>query len=157
VAELLLVDHAEGREQPASGQALIVQRAEPGVGVAVLGSDRLVVADALERVDAAGVAAEVVVQAARLGHGIERGVAHRPADATAHHVVAPAVNGRPLHAAGREGRVQVAGERVLGFVVVVVRVDDRVAEGVSVHRPRVEHVLARPPVELPAADGWWAG
>ena len=128
VPQQLLVDHPERREQPATREPLIVERLQPSVAIAVLGADRLVIAQALERVDALGVAAEVVVQAARLRDRVERGVGDGAADAPADHVVLPAVDRGPLHAARPEGGVEVAGERVLGLVVVVVGVEDGVTE-----------------------------
>ena len=139
VVKRLLVDHPERGEQPAPGQALLVEHAQSGLGIAVLGADRLVVAEPGERVDPVAVAPEVVVEAAGLGHRVEGGVRDGPAHPPAEHVILAAVDGRPLHAPGPERGVEVAGEGVDRFVVVVVRIEDRMPE--VAHGPRVEHVL----------------
>ena len=73
--------------------------AQARVAIAVLGPDPLPVAQELERIASLGIAAEVVVHRAGLGHRIEGGVHDRVAHAPADHVVLAAVDLGPLHGA----------------------------------------------------------
>ena len=68
---------------------------------------------------------------AGLGDRVERGVHDRVADDAADDVVLAPVDLAPLHAARLHLRVDVAGERVEGLVVVVVGVERGVREGRS--------------------------
>ena len=99
VLQRLLVDHPERGEEEAAGEALLVEHLHAGGRVAVLGADRLVVAEELQRVDLVRVAAEVLAEAARLGDRIEGGVGDGPAHLAAEHVVLPPVDRGPLHRA----------------------------------------------------------
>ena len=144
VLEGLLVDHPEGGEEPHLLEAVLVHRGEAGVAVAVRGVDGLRATEVLERGLARGVAAEVVGHGAGGRHRVEGGVGHRTADLATDHVVLALADLAPLDDARPELRVEVAGERVLGLVVVVVGVERLVAELVRdlfrvVHRvsPRV--------------------
>ena len=128
VAQQRLVDHAERREHPARGDALLVHRRQPGVPVAVGGPDRLAVAQQGDRVDLVGVAPEVRRQDPGLGHGVERGVGHGAADPAADHVVHAPTDLAPLDAAGPVGGVEVAGEGVERLVVVVVGIVHRMGQ-----------------------------
>ena len=128
VLQELLVEHAEGREQPDGLEPELVHAGQAGLGLPVLGADRLPLAEELQRRLPVGVAPEVVVHRPGLGDGVEGGVGDGAADRAAHHVVLPAVDLAPLDAPRRHRRVQVAGEGVEGLVVVVVTVERRVAE-----------------------------
>ena len=68
-------------------------------------------------------APEVVLEAARLGDRVERGVRDELVDLAAHQQALLAVDVGPLHAPLGHRGVDVAGERVLGLVVVVVGVE----------------------------------
>ena len=104
VAEQLFVEDAERGEQPDRLEAELVELGDAGVAVAVLGRDRLALAQELVRLLAVGVAAEVVVHRAGLGDRIEGRVHDRVAHPSADHVVLAAVDLAPLHAAGAELR-----------------------------------------------------
>ena len=123
VAEQLLVEDAERREQPDRLEPELVELGDAGVAVAVLGRDRLAVAEELDRRLLVGVAPEVVVHRAGLGDRVEGRVHDRVADPAADHVVLAAVDLAPLHAAAAERGVEVAGEGVERLVVVVVGVE----------------------------------
>ena len=91
--------------------------------------DRLQVAEHLLEVDAGLVAApEVVLEAARPGDRVERGVGDELVDLPAHQQAPLAADLGPLHAPLGHLGLDVAGEGVLGLVVVVV----------GVERPEVE-------------------
>ena len=60
------------------------------------------------------------------GHRIERRVGHRVVHPSTEHVIAASVDLAPLDDPRPERRIEVPGERILCFVVVVVRVEDRV-------------------------------
>ena len=68
---------------------------------------------------------------AGLGDRVEGRVHHRVAHASADHVVLPAVDLAPLHAAGAELGIEVAGEGVERLVVVVVGVEGEDSRGRS--------------------------
>ncbi|MEZ5204561.1 MAG: hypothetical protein R2701_09345 [Acidimicrobiales bacterium] len=96
VLERVLVDHPERREHPAALQALVVHRPQASVTVAVLGADRLVAAQQLERVVAVRVAAEVVGEDPGWGDGIERRVLHAAEDLATEHRIRALGDLRPL-------------------------------------------------------------
>ena len=122
--ERLLVEHAERGEEPDLGQFLDVHGGQTGVVVAVLGADGLGLAHELVHGPAVGVAAEVVDERPRRRDRVEGRVGHRPADSSAQRVVAPAVDLDPLDHPRPQLRVEVAGEGIERFVIVVVRVED---------------------------------
>ena len=124
VLERLLVEHAEGGEEPDLGQALGVHGGEAGVAVAVLGADGLGLAHQLVHGPTVGVAPEVVDQRPGRRDRVERRVGDGPADPAAQRVVAPAADLDPLDHPRPELRVEVAGERIERLVVVVVGVED---------------------------------
>ncbi len=128
LAEQLLVEDAERREQPDRLEAELFELGDARVAVAVLGRDRLALAQELARLLAVGVAAEVVVHRAGFGDRVERRVDDRVAHPSADHVVLAAVDLAPLHAATAERGVEVAGEGVERLVVVVVGVEGEVIE-----------------------------
>ena len=124
VLERLLVEHAERGEEPDLGQVLRVHGGEAGVAVAVLGADGLGLAHELVDGPAVGVAAEVVDERPGRRDRVEGRVGHGPADPAAQRVVAPAVDLDPLDHPRPQLRVEVAGEGIERFVIVVVRVED---------------------------------
>ena len=142
VGQRLLVDHPEGGEEQASGHALLVEGGQAGLGLAVGGADRFAAGQELHRVPSVGVAPEVVVHGPGQGHRVEGRIGHGPADPAADDVVATAVDLGPLDDPGPEGRIEVPGEGVECLVVVVVGVEDRMAE-----LPEVTHLL--PPRRRP--------
>ena len=125
VDERLLVEHTERREQPDLVDALLVHRLEARVVVAVLGADRLALAQVLHRQATRRVAAEVLRHRAGFGDRVERGVDDRVVHLAADHLVLAALDLGPLHDAPAELRVEVPGERVDRLVVVVVGVEDQ--------------------------------
>ena len=128
VLEQFLVEHAERREQPHGFEAELVEPGDAGVAIAVLGRDRLALDQEFPGLLAVGIAAEVVVHRAGLRDRVERRVHDRVAHLATDHVVPPAVDLGPLHAARPELRVEVAGEGVERLVVVVVGVEGLVGE-----------------------------
>ena len=105
--------------------ALLVHEREPRVAVAVSGTDRLQLAEQRIQVGALGVAAaEVLVERAGLAHRVERRVRDEPVDLAADEQSLPAVELGPLDGAFLVLRLDVAGERVDGLVVVVVAVEE---------------------------------
>ena len=96
VREQLLVDHAEGGEQPDAVDALVVHHPQAGVAVAVLRPDGLARGEVLLRPLARRVAPEVLGQRAGLGDRVERGVDDGAAHAPADHVVLAASDVGPL-------------------------------------------------------------
>ena len=101
---------------------------EARVAVAVLGADRLALAQELERAAARrGCRGSSRDIAPALAIGSNVGLHDRVADLAADHVVLAPVDLAPLHAAAARARVEVAGEGVERLVVVVVGVEDRVS------------------------------
>jgi hypothetical protein len=126
VGERLLHPDAQRGEEDGPFHALVVHDLQAGVAVLVLGmvGQPVEVAEQLGRVSAFRVAApEVLVERARPGDRIPRRVRDEPVDATGHQQAFPAVHRRPLHGPLAVLRFDVAGERVLGFVVVVVAIE----------------------------------
>ena len=123
VLELLLVDHAEGREHPDGVEPVVVELVEADVTVAVCRGDAVAGLEELDGVVAVGVAPEVVAQHTGLRHRIERGVDHRTADPAADDVVHPPVDLGPLDRARAPLGGQVPAEGVERLVVVVVGVE----------------------------------
>ncbi len=122
---LLHADAQRGEQQRAVHPLLVEQR-QAGVALAVAGvpCDRLQLAEHGLHVEALGVAApEVVLEAAGRGDGVEGGVGDELVDPPAHQEAPLAADVGPLHAPLGHGGVDVAGEGVLGLVVVVVRVE----------------------------------
>ena len=120
----LLHPDAEGGEEEAAVDALGVHDRQPGVAVAVLGADRLEVAEQGGHVLRVGIpTSEVLVEAARLGHGVERGIGDEPVDLAGHQESLAPIDLGPLHGPSGHLRVEVAGEGVGGLVVVVVGVE----------------------------------
>ena len=76
-------------------------------------------------------AAEVLVEAARLGHRVEGRVGDEPVDLAAHQQPLAAVDLGPLHGPLGHGRVDVAGVRVGRLVVVVVGVEGGVVDAAA--------------------------
>src|SRR5438552_4210257 len=128
VLQQLLVEHAEGREQPHALEAELVESGDSSVAVAVLGRSSFAFGEELPRLLAFGVAAEVVVHRARprnrVEGGIDDGVTHHATDDV---VLAP-VDLAPLHAPRLHLRVDVPGEGVERFVIVIVGVERQVIE-----------------------------
>ena len=139
VAEELLVEHAERREQPDRMQALGVHHLETGLRVHVVVGQRLAVAQHLGGVPALGVPLEVVAQRSGLGDGVPGRIGHRPGQPAPDEVVLAAAHVHPLHHPGLHRGVDVAGERVVGLVVVVVGVEGPVAEIVRGERGATAH------------------
>ena len=132
VAESVLETDAERGEQQRCHDPLLVHHLQADVTVPVLGPDRLQLTEGLDDVLLLRVAAVPVEEGSRLGDGIEGRVgdvgAHLPADQQA---PAP-VDLDPADAPVPQALVLVAGEGILGFVVVVVEVED--PGGVRRHR-----------------------
>ncbi len=130
----LLHADAEGGEQQRAVHALLVEQGHPGIAVAVAGVaiDGLQLAEHRLEVEPVLVAApEVVLEAARPGDGVEGGVGDELVDLPGHQQPALAADVGPLHAPLGHGGVDVADERVLGLVVVVV--------GVEGPKPEIDH------------------
>ena len=126
MAEGLLHADAEGGKQERTLEALSVHQGQAGIPIPVAGvvGEGLEVAEHGGHVAALGVAPpEVVLEAARAGDRVEGGVRDELVDPATDQQALPAVDHGPLHAALRHGRVDVAGEGVLGLVVVVVGVE----------------------------------
>ena len=131
VLERLLHPDAERGEQQRAVHALLVEELQAGVAVAVarVVGDRLELAEHRLEVDPVLVAtAEVVLEAAGLGDGIEGRVRDELVDPAADEQAPLAVDLGPLHAPLGHRGVDEAGEGVLGLVVVVVGVEGAEAE-----------------------------
>ena len=123
---------AERREEHRAFDALLVHRAQPRVAVAVLVGERLELPELLHRVHVAPVAVlgellQPGVVGAGLADRVERRVRDRRGDHVAEHEPALLALRHPPHEA-LHLVVAVAGEGVLGLVVVVVEVDEPVVE-----------------------------
>ena len=122
VQQRLFHADAERREQERAREALLVHQRDARVGMTVRGIDRLERAERLADVVAGDLAAEVLVEAARSGDGIEGGVRDEAEDLVVDDHPLLAADLGPLHGLGVLGR-QMARERVGGLVVVVVSVE----------------------------------
>ena len=120
--ERVLDADAERREQERAGEALLVHDLQADVAVAVLGADRLELAERLDGcVCRRGLPRYQSYSAPGLGHRVERRVGDVRVDRAADEQPALAVDVGPAHAAVAQRAVGVAGEGVLGLVVVVGR------------------------------------
>jgi hypothetical protein len=134
VAQGLLHAYAQRGEQQGAVHALLVEQRQARVPSPVGGmiGQGLELAEHGLHVDPGLVAApEVVLQAAGPGDGVEGRVGDELVDLPAHQQPPFAVDHGPLHAALGHGGVDVADERVLRLVVVVV--------GVERPEPEVDH------------------
>ena len=125
-AQRLLHADPEGREEQRSVESLPVELGDACRSVAILRvlRDRVEVAEHRLQVEALGIAAaEVVLEAAGRGDRIERGVRDELVDPAPYEQAPLAPDLGPLHAALGHLRVDVARERVLRLVVVVVGVE----------------------------------
>jgi hypothetical protein len=115
---------AERGEEEAAGHALLVHEGDAGVAVAVGGADGLERAERAADVVGGAAAAEVLVEAAGAGDGVEERVRDEAVDALVDHQARLAVDLHPLHAALGQLGVDVTGEGVGRLVVVVVGVEE---------------------------------
>jgi hypothetical protein len=110
-------------------EVLRVEQRDARVAVAIRRIDRIELAE--QRADVLPLRvppAEVLVEDAGPGHGIEGRVRDEAVDLPAHEQALLAVDHRPLHRARTQARVHVADEGVLRLVVVVVGVEGEEAE-----------------------------
>ena len=141
---------AERREHEAGLEPLLIHHGDSGVAVTVLVGDRDEFTKRLTHVGLGDLAAEVVVEAARAGHGIKGRVGDEAVDLAADQESLASVDLRPLHASLVHLGIDVAGERVFGLVVVVVGVErcegkhrthDSIVDAVFI-APRIESRVA---------------
>ncbi len=126
VLECLLHTNPEGGKEEGRLQALVVHYGKSGGWVPelwVLG-DRVEVAEHGGQVQALSVAApEVVLEAARAGDRVEGGIRDELVDPAAHQQALLSVHLCPLHAPLGHRGIDVPGESIFSFVVVVVGVE----------------------------------
>ena len=124
VDERLLHADAERGEQEAAFDPLLVHQRDPRRGLAVRRVDRLELAERGANVVAGALAAEVLVERAGSGDGVEGRVRDEPVHPSGHQETLLPVDLGPLHRALGHAGIEVPGERVRGLVVVVVRVEE---------------------------------
>jgi hypothetical protein len=127
VLERALHPDAEGRQHDRGFETLLVHDLQPGVAVAVLGVllDRLQHPEGCAQVADTVLGSEEVSKAARSGEVGEGRVGDEAVDLPADEQPLLSVDLRPLHGPLAHLRVEMPGEGVGRFVVVVVRVEDR--------------------------------
>ena len=103
VLERILDADAERGEQQRPVEALLVHHLQAHVAVAVLGSDRLELAERVDDPLPAGVAAIPVEEGTGLGHRVERGVGDVAVDRAADEQATPAVDVGPPDRPGCAG------------------------------------------------------
>ena len=108
---------------------LAVQLLEPRLPIAVGGTYGLQTPEEFSHALALGVSApKELVQGAGLGDGIERRIGNEPVDLAPHQQALTAIDLRPLHAAASHPGIDMANERVLGLVIMVVGVESRISK-----------------------------
>ena len=143
---------AERREHEARLQPLLIHHRDACVAVAILGGDRHQLAERLPHVGLGDLAAEVVVETAGPGDGVEGRVRDEPVDPPADEEALAPVDLRPLHAPLVHLGVDVADEGVFGLVVVVVGVEG--SERKRAHPSIVGAVFIAPRIASRAASKW---
>ena len=124
VDERLLHADTQRREEQCALDAEAVHGLEADLAVAVCGiAGKQIAEEILDAVALGIVAAEVLLEAARCRKHVEGRVRDEPIDLAAHQQHLLAVDISPLHAATLELGLDVAGERVLGLVVMVVGIE----------------------------------
>ena len=124
--ERLLHADAERGEHEHPLEALGIHQRDARVAVAIGGVDRLEIAEHLADALAVGVAAaEVVVETTGLRDRIEGRIGDEAVDLSGDEQALAAAHDAPLHRAALHLGLDVARERVLGLVVVVVCVECR--------------------------------
>ena len=123
---------AEGREEHRSLDALLVHRAQTRVTIVVVVGQRLELTEAIHREQVASLTALLeLFQPLVEGAGLADRIEGRVGDRRGHHVAEDEVALLALRHPAHEALhlvVAMTGERILGFVVVVVEVDELIVE-----------------------------